>query len=100
MAADADPVTKSVVHISHPGGHRASYRDLLAAELGYQAKTGPARCLFSVLCRSPKVLFATLDGDIDRFLLIAMVRSLLFRRTCGLFIGPLRYTRRPICVRE
>lgn len=93
-------MAKGTVHISHPGGHRASYRDLLGAKLGYAAETGSAKTLFSVLCGCPKVLFATLDGDIDRFLLIAMVRSLLFRRTCGLFVGPLRYTRRSTRFRE
>ena len=93
-------MTNPIVHISHPGGHRASYRDLLATELGFEAETGPAIQFTSPLFRSPKVLFATLDGDIDRFLLIALARSLFFRRTGGLFIGPLRYTKRSTSIRE
>lgn len=86
---------EAVIHISNPSGHRSAYRDLLALELGCGTLTGPAKRYFLTLLRSPKVLFATLDGDIDRFLLIALLRCLLLRRTCGLFIGPLNYVGKP-----
>ena len=90
----------SVVHITNPDGHRAAYRDMLASELGYTALTGPAKRYFFVLLRSRKVLFATLDGDIDRFLLIGFLRCLLLKPTCGLFVSPLRYLRKPVTFRE
>ena len=95
-----DSVHHSVLHITHPGGHRASYRDLLAAELGLEALTGPASHYMRELLKARRVLFATLDGDIERFLLIAFLRSLLLRRTCGIFIGPLRYLDKPGSLRD
>lgn len=93
-------VRESILHVSHPGGHRASYRDLLSEELGYVALTGRASNYMRELLGAQRVLFATLDGDIDRFLLIAAVRSLFFRPTCGIFIGPLHYIKRPANWRE
>lgn len=95
-----DTMQRSVLHITHAGGHRASYRDLLAAELGFEALTGRAARYMGLLLKARRVLFATLDGDIERFLLIAVIRSLLLRRTCGIFIGSLHYVGKPDSLRD
>jgi hypothetical protein len=78
-----------LVQVRELTGHRANYRDLLAADLGYRRMTGR---IWSGgvwrLLSSPHAVFATIDDEPGSFVALATLRALLGRRTTGIYLRP------------
>lgn len=88
--AEATPSdTHGLVHVSTVLGHRGEYQELFAGIFGLAPSAG--RVTFRnlpTLCAAPRLLFATLDDDLRGFVLTALLRSCLGRRTAGVFLRP------------
>ncbi|TIS63193.1 hypothetical protein [Mesorhizobium sp.] len=82
-------VKRDYVHVSAPGGHRQFYQDLFAGLFDLEpamGRIGPR--LWLDLVRARHLLFATIDDDYAGFIAVALARSLIGRRTVGLFLRP------------
>mgnify|MGYP003563263261 CR=1 FL=1 len=84
MAGDAGLVYGSVL-----GGHRLSYVEFLSNEFGLAIlDTKPSASTLWKLTAAQRVLFSTLDDHLGFFILVAFLRSLIGRKTAGLFLRP------------
>lgn len=82
-------VKRDYVHVAAPNGHRQFYQDLFAGLFGLDpviGRIGPR--LWLDLVRARRLLFATIDDDYAGFIAVALTRSLIGRRTVGLFLRP------------
>ena len=76
-------------------GHRVSYQSLFLKLLDGTPSTGPIRrACFRNLLRAKKVFFVTIDDDYVGFIAVAVIRSLLGRKTAGLFLRNMQCFRR------
>lgn len=82
-------VKRNRVHVSAPGGHRQFYQGLFAGLFDLEPVTGRiGPRLWLDLVRARQLLFATIDDDYAGFIAVALTRSLIGRRTVGLFLRP------------
>lgn len=82
-------VKRNRVHVSAPDGHRQFYQELFASLFDLEpavGRIGPR--LWLDLVRARRLLFATIDDDYAGFIAVALTRSLMGRRTVGLFLRP------------
>lgn len=78
-----------LVYAVRDTGHRASYLDLFASTLGLKPLQGPMDIsIMQRLIAADQLLFATLDDEIFKFLVVALFRSLTSRHTVALFLRP------------
>jgi hypothetical protein len=78
-----------LVYGSSIGGHRLAYMQLLAGLFGLTiADSLPNIQTALRLINTRKLLFSTLDDSLGLFVFVSFVRSLLLRRTVGLFLSP------------
>lgn len=76
-------------HINHLGGHHGSYAEILGRWCGLAVSIGRVdRSRFGRLLRAEKLMFGTLDDDVRGFILVALARAMLGRRTAGIFMRP------------
>lgn len=79
---------KGIVHISHPAGHRKAYQDLLVALTNFDPVLAPvSRQNLKTLLKPESVLFATVGGDFRRYFWVGVLRALLGKTSCTLFLG-------------
>ncbi|RWP83428.1 MAG: hypothetical protein EOR10_01265 [Mesorhizobium sp.] len=82
-------VRRDRVHVFAPDGHRQFYQGLFASLFDLEplmGRIGPR--LWLDLVRARHLLFATIDDDYAGFIAVALTRSLIGRRTVGLFLRP------------
>lgn len=80
---------QSLVHMTMAEGHRQAYLDLFCQMFDLSPSVGSVvGDNWSPLVRAKAVFFATLDDDVWGFVLIALVRTISGRKTCGLFLHP------------
>lgn len=80
---------QSIVHMASSGGHREDYQRVLSRILGLEPSTGkvsPRNVI--TLVRAERLLFGTLDDDVRGFVLIALARMMLGKKTAALFLRP------------
>lgn len=78
-----------LVHMSSSEGHREDYQRVLSSALGLSPSTGKvSRSNFLHLFQAQALLFGSLDDDVKGFLLIAVVRMLIGKKTGALFLRP------------
>lgn len=77
------------IHMTAHGGHHAAYHDLFGRLFGLTPSSGRIGfALFRTLVGAPRLFFGTLDDDVGGFVVVALARALLARRTGGLFLHP------------
>lgn len=89
---DPDPVRRpssGVVHVTVKTGHRGNYLRVLARGL----ELAPVTCRISLhttgrLLRPRRLLCATLDDQPVAFVAVALLRALIGRSTCGIYLRP------------
>lgn len=83
-------MTQLIIQVTEPNGHRRSYGELLARLLAGTLLISPirGRCFWQ-LVRARRVFFATIDDDYAGFIIVAIVRAILRKPTCGLFLRTL-----------
>ena len=80
---------RSYIHMSLIGGHRQAYIDLFGPMFGLSPSVGPIKAgMWWKLVRARRLMFGTLDENLLGFILVAVARSLIGRRTAGLFLHP------------
>ena len=79
----------SLVHLSTKGGHREDYLRLLSEALGLQPSVGKVTArTFIPLMGAKALLFGTLDDDVRGFVLVALFRMMIGKKTAALFLRP------------
>lgn len=83
------PLRDSLVHMRSHSGHRKEYQDLFVKLFGLTPSNGRINVskLYQ-LVGARQLLFGTIDDDYVGFFLVAILRTLLQRRTVGLFLRP------------
>jgi hypothetical protein len=82
-------VLNGMVYGSSVGGHRLSYLRVLSDIFVLSiVDDKPSLRLSVTLCKSNRVLFSTLDDSLGFFIFVSVIRSILLRRTVGLFLRP------------
>ena len=83
-------MARGLVHHTALTGHRASYCALFEHEFDLAPSTGLIRSFAKIveLLRARCLFFGTLDDDYLGFFVVALLRSVLMRRTAGLFLRP------------
>lgn len=80
---------RDYAHVSAPNGHRQFYRDLFAGLFDLEPVTGRlGPRLWLDMVRARHLLFGTIDDDYAGFIAVTLTRSLIGRRTVGLFLRP------------
>ncbi|MEM8750433.1 MAG: hypothetical protein AAGF28_09025 [Pseudomonadota bacterium] len=80
---------RDLVYAVNPSGHRQSYLDFFATRFALTPVHGAMSVsLLIQMARARKLLFATLDDDILWFIVIVILRTLLFKPTAALFLRP------------
>ncbi len=83
------PRPEHLLHINHLGGHHGSYAELLNRWCGLESSIGRVGISnFGRLLRAERLMFGTLDDDVRGFVLVALARAMLGRRTAGIFMRP------------
>ena len=91
--------TDPLVHANSDNGHRASYKNIFADLLGYKTSIGSMRGKNALRLISAKhLILATIDDDYFGFIFIALIRTILLRKTTGIFVRSLQCFRidRPV----
>jgi hypothetical protein len=91
MMTDRPPTDppSSFVHLTAYAGHQQAYADLFGPMFDLTPSTGKiGPKLWFQLCRAKRAFFPTLDDDVPGFLAVSLMRSLIGRRTAGLFLHP------------
>lgn len=79
----------SIIHMTAVEGHRLSYIELFGPMLALTPSTGRIGGRLAMqLVRAQRLFFGTLDDDVYGFTFVCLLRSLLGRKTCGLFLRP------------
>ena len=80
---------QSFIHIAFKGGHREDYQRVLSEALGLESTVGRVSAgNFTALVRAESLLFGTLDDDVRGFVLIALARMMIGKKTAALFLRP------------
>lgn len=78
-----------LLHLNHIGGHHGSFVDLFGRWCALDASVGRVgKSNFVRLVRAEQLMFGTLDDDVRGFVLVALARAVLRRRTSGIFMRP------------
>lgn len=71
------------------GGHREDYQRVLSEVLDLESSVGRVSARnFMALVRARSLLFGTLDDDVRGFVLIALARMIVGKKTAALFLRP------------
>ena len=77
------------VHVAYRLGHRDDYLRLFSGLFGLQPSVGMVgRRNLRPLLRAEALLFGTIDDDYAGFIVVALLRAALGRRTAGVFLRP------------
>jgi len=77
------------VHTSFFGGHRYEYHKLLLELFDLKSSVGKVNsAIFISFMRVDKLLFSTVDDDLIGFVWVGLGRSLVGKKTVGLFLRP------------
>ena len=80
---------KGIAYDAFEDGHRRSYLDTWARELGYDTLIArPSLGVLITLLRAQHVIFSTLDDVPLFYLIVGILRSCIGRRTVGIFLRP------------
>ncbi len=83
------PGSQSFIHMASKGGHRDDYQRVLSEALGLELSVGRVSARnFMPLLRAKALLFGTLDDDVRGFVLVALARMMIGKKTAALFLRP------------
>ena len=89
MTRPDTPRSQSLIHMSTKGGHREDYQRVLSETFGLEPSVGRVGASnFLMLVRAKTLLFGTLDDDVRGFVLVAIARMIIGRKTAALFLRP------------
>lgn len=79
----------SIFYLASLSGHRREYQDIISGACGLTPYVAsPGLKVFLTLLRSERLLFGTLDDSYGLFFAVALFRSLVGKRTVGVFLRP------------
>lgn len=85
-------MNRGIVHIIDSGGHRKAYLDLFVAITNFQPLVGPISTKSArKLLQAPSLLFATVGRHFRRHFVVSLIRSLLGKPSCVLFLGAISF---------
>lgn len=78
-----------LIHVTQMGGHHGSYCQLFGGLLGLEVSLGRiGKDEFRRLVAAQELFFATLDDDVRGFVVVALTRATLGRKTAAIFMRP------------